>query len=177
MQLFDVVKALPLHLLLTEGTGSPVRLLCLVAAQVDILGGEDVHHLVEDVLQETVHTLVAGAIDDAGILATDAWQYTDEAVTHHGAGHLGIGSDGCHAVGRHLYLGDDVDMPLLGIRHDVAQVALGVEAADGCRLALVWVLTILEVGVALHAPCSNGGEPRILLDLYAPSVVVGEVQV
>ena len=177
LQLFDVVDALPLHLLLTEGTSPPVRLLCLVAAQVDILRGEDVHHLVEDVLQEAVHTLVASAIDDAGILATDAWQHTDEAVAHHGAGHLGISSNGCHAVGRHLYLGDDVDMPLLGIRHDVAQVALGVEATDGCRLALAWILTILEVGVALHAPCSHRGESRILLDLYAPSVVVGEVQV
>ena len=37
LQLFDVVNALPLHLLLTEGACSPVRLLCLVAAQVDIL--------------------------------------------------------------------------------------------------------------------------------------------
>ena len=176
LQVFFVGDALSLHQLLAATACPPVRLLGLVASDVDVFRREDADDLVEDVLQETIDPLVAGAIDDAGILAADAGQHADEAIANHGARHLGIGGDGSHAVGGHLYLRHHVHMSLLGISNDVAQLLLRVVAANGCGLSFARVLAVGEVGVTLHAPGTRFSELGIFLDFHPPAVVVGQVQ-
>ena len=81
-------------------------------------------------------------------------------------------------VAGHLDLGHDLDVPRGRVRHDVARLLLRVEAAVQPRLAGLRV----DVGLrgacpGRHAPRAHRGELRILLDLQAPGLVVGQVPV
>jgi len=66
----------------------------------------------------------------------------------------------------HLDLGHDRDVAPLGVAHELAQLALGVEAVVRFRF-----------GVAVGEARSLRGQERIRIDRHAPALVVGQVQV
>ena len=140
----------------------------LVAADVDVLGREDVQHLGQDVLQEGEGFLLAHAEDVFG----DAPAGPD-VIRAAGAAQLRIGGQGRDHVAGQVHLRDDGDVALRGVGHDLAHLVLGIETAVADAVARVEVLA--DAGAA--APGAHLGELRILLDLHAPALVLGEVPV
>src|SRR5439155_15190820 len=89
-----------------------------------------------------------------------------------------IRGDGCHGVTRHLDLGNDRDEARLRVRDRLAYIVLRVVAA--MPLAVERPLRAIARGTAddrLLAPRADGGQLRVLLDLDAPALVLGEVPV
>ncbi len=167
LQLVDILQSLAAHALPALGAGAPVGLGRLVAADVDILRGEEPDHLVEHVFEELERRLAAHAEVRRGVGLARARE-----------GRV----DGQHllAVARHLDLGDHLDVALAGILHHLADVVLGVETA--VRLGVV----APAVAGAAPAPCgpvgvgAPGGDLRelgIAVDRDAPARGVGQVPV
>ena len=99
---------------------------CLVAADVDDLGGEDVHNLRQHILDKLIDALIADA----------EYIFIDTPVVPHliwssRTAQFRIAGEGCEHVSRHVDLRDDGDVPFLGISDDVAGFLLSVIAAIG----------------------------------------------
>ena len=172
LELEFVLEPLVLDALLAFRTDLPIVVEGLVAADVDERVGEQLGHFGEDVLVEGEYTVVAGAHDGFG-----------RPVGTHGhgvgivvAGILRIGGEDGAAMAGDFDFGDDVDVAGGGVAHDVADLLLGVEAAVGHGLVRHHRVQRVPGG-SLGPPRAHAGELRILVDLHAPAVVVGEVPV
>src|SRR2546430_12279468 len=169
-ELVLVLEPFGLDARLRRGSLPPFDLRAFVAADVDELRRKELEHLVEDVLEEAQH-VVADAQDVIG--DAPVGQHLDRLS---GVAELGIGRDRGHRVSGHLDLGKDRDPALRGVADHLADVVLGVEAAVGLarELAQCGVLGARRRHRVL-APGAHLGEPRVLLDLDAPTLVLGEV--
>ena len=133
---------------------------------MDVLRGEDVHHLFQHVLEEVVCSDAARA--EVHLL-----------VGFVRAREFGVGGEHLSRVSRHLYFWHDGDATLSSVAHEVAQLVLSVVAAVSASFALVHILAS-ELAPLLpclsFAPRSELGEARVALNLDAPSGSVGEVK-
>ncbi len=89
-------------------------------------------------------------------------------VTEHA--HFGIGRDECLRMAGQVDLGNDRDAAVGGVAHQRAQFGLGVEAADARRRRR-------PTRAGPLSPRADLGQLGKALDLEAPALVVGEVQV
>lgn len=150
----------------------PLVLGALVAAQVDEGRGEEREDFVEDTLVEAQHLLRRGehvGADAPGVPHREGGRVDDVGVAQ-----LRVRGDRGLRVPGDVDLGDDRDVPLGGVRDDLADVVLGVETAVR--------LLVPERGrpvapLRTGAPGADLGEPGVALDLDAPALVVGEVEV
>ena len=144
---------------LAGGALFPAHLPALVSADVHVLSGKQRGDLSHYVLQEAEGELAAGAQDNVR-RAPGVEVCHRKFVT----GELGIGTDGGHAMAGHLDFGYHRDEVLGGIGHHFPHFFLGIiPRGNGA--------------VKLGAGGSHLREQRILLDLDAPALVVGEVPV
>src|SRR5437667_842674 len=172
LELILVLEAFRLHARLRRGSLPPLGLWAFVAADVDELRRKEREHLVEDVLEETQHVIAntQDVIGDAPVR-----EYLDGLS---GVAELGIRRDRGDRVSGHLDLRDHGDAAIGGVPHDLPHVVLRVEAP--MRLAReLPERRILRSrrGHRVLAPGADLGEPRVLLDLDAPALVLGEVPV
>ena len=134
---------------------------------MDILRGEDAHHFQKHVFQELKRLLVAYAQIAAILPCIHTLQ-------------LGIGEQHLFRVTGHLYFGDNRDVAVHGIAHQVAQFVLRVIASVCARRIFPAVAPVLfnppSRPVRLRAPSRFFREQRIFLRLHAPSGSVGQVQ-
>src|SRR5207237_5814029 len=172
LQLVLVLEAFLLHALLRGRSAPPLGLRALVAADVDELRREELEHFVEDVFEKAKHVVrdTQHVICDAPVR-----EYLDGLA---GVPELGICRDRGHGVPRHLYLRHDGDPALGRVTYDLADIVLRVETA-------VWFAGELAEGRILRsrsghrvlAECADGGQLRVLLDLDAPALVLGQMPV
>ena len=158
---------------LTFGIAFPSRGGAFVAADMDGLVGEDVHQFAEDVLGK-LHRLGIGHVEN---VARDTARGPDGVRAVGVATELRIGSHGRNEVARHINLGDNLDVTLLGIGHHVAQFVLRVEVG-----AVGLVEPVLRAGVHvgkhdIGRNAADRGQFGVFLDFHAPSLVVAEVPV
>ena len=106
---------------LALGAILPAHARALVAADVDVLSGEEVADVVEGLLDEGVDLLVAGA-EDVSVYAPEFAGLVRAAR----ATQLRVSGKGRHHVAGHVDLGHDGDVSLCGIFHDVANLVVGV---------------------------------------------------
>ena len=84
---------------------------------------------------------------------------------------LGIGGQGSLHVARHVYFGNDSDVPLARILHDIPCILLCIEPS--IRLSVVDICIVSHDGA-----CAFGANLRqfgILFNLNAPALVVSQV--
>ena len=79
-------------------------------------------------------------------------------------------------VARHLDLRNHGDVPLTRILDDFADLTLRVETAVRLFVEAVWISSLMAQP-RFFAPRSNLREARVLFDLNAPALIVGEVPV
>ena len=134
---------------------------------MDVLRGEDVHHLFQHVLEEVVCSDTARAEVHLLVRFVCAREF-------------GICGEHLCRVSRHLYFWHDSDATLSSVAHEVAQLVLSVVAAVCALFAFVLVLASelapLLPGLSF-APRSEAGETWVALNLDAPSGSVSEVKV
>ena len=165
-----ILHPLRLHAGGTVNTTAPVLHHRLVAADMDILRGEQIHHLIQHGLQKAESLFPPGA----------EVPRERQGLTVGGfAGHAGVGAVDLHAVAGHLYLRDYVYAALRRIGHYLPYVILGIPAPVRVRhiLAGKRIAPFLPVEVALaYAPSGLVGELRICIYAYAPASRVGQMQ-
>ena len=88
-----------------------------------------------------------------------------------GATKLGIGCQRTQHVPRHVNLGDDSDIALGSISHDVAYFLLGVETAVAD--AVIHGRIVAQRGTV--TPTTNLGQSGVFLDFNAPALVIGQM--
>ena len=139
---------------------------------MDELAGEQLHHLAEHVLEE-LHRGIGGVEDVA----------EDAPVGGHRGGvacqaQFGIGRNGRHGVARHLDLRHHVDVAVRRVGHDLPDVVLAVEPAGG-RAVELHLGAVFRIGRnhRFLPPRADLGELRVLLYLYPPALVIGEMPV
>ena len=152
-------NALVLNALLAEGALFPSVFAAFVAADVDVLRGEELHYLFNYVFKELEGAFLARAQGDVGSAPGVEGLYLLS-----GAAEPGIRPDGGNCVPGHLYLRDNGDEALCGICHHFLYLFLSIVAA---------VYGTVELG----APGAYLLQSGILLDLYAPALVVRKVPV
>ena len=169
LQLVLVFKPQRLHLRLDLRTGLPLVLDRLVAADVNVRGGEDVDHLVQHRLQEGEGRVV------------DVVEVGEHAPVRHarlrdlpGDAQLWIGGDRRGGMAGQLYLGHDHDVASGRIGDDLARLRLGIEAAIGFVLRGRGAIGVRTLGLT---PGADAGQLRIGLDLQPPALVVVQVPV
>ena len=160
MQLIDVFQPLFAHPRGAFGAGAPALLRGFVAADVDILRGEESDHLGKDVFEEFERLFVADAEVGIEIGFPAARKF---------------GEDGQHllAVARHLDFGDHLDMQGAGVFDHLADFVLRIVAA-------VRFVRILGRGpmVADNRPAAYGtgsGQSRVTANLDPPTLIVGQM--
>ncbi|CAM3661088.1 hypothetical protein STAL104432_27240 [Streptomyces albus] len=157
---------------LGDGGGPPFVLGCLVAADVDVGGGEDVEDFFEDVFVEAQDVVGGGQqVRADSPVGPHAERGGVDGV---GGAEFGVGGDGGLGVAGQLDLGDDGDVPFGGVGDDLAQVVLGVVAAVRAFVPQRRG-TVPDAGAG--PPGAGPGEARIAVDLDAPALVVGQVEV
>ena len=92
-----VLESLLLHTSAAVGAAPPVVHRCLIASDVDVARGEELHHLAEDILYEA-----------EGLLLADTQIRALEVPTSPTA-QLGVGGEDLVAMPGHLDLGDHGD--------------------------------------------------------------------
>ena len=157
----------------------PMLLQSLVPADVDIGGGEQIRHLVQNVLQKPYRFLLSGA-DQVGEDAADVQHlivigrldFRLHPVFQDGspAAELGIGGQHGAGVAGNVHLRDDLNAPFQGVGHHLANLRLGVIAAVVLRFG-----DISEIGVC--PPGAHLGELGVFLDFHTPALIVGQVPV
>ena len=167
LQLIDVFQPLFAHPRGAFGAGAPALLRGFVAADVDILRGEESDHLGKDVFEEFERLFVADAEVGVDIGFPAARKF---------------GEDGQHllAVARHLDFGDHLDMQGAGVFDHLADFVLRIVAAIGRRIVAAAVAFAAEVPplpVGIGPPCGDVGKDGVFLDLDAPAGAVGQVPV
>ena len=176
LHVFEIIDMFGFHASLASRANPPIGLDSLVAAKVHILRREKSHHLIKHILQECKHAVVACAIYDLRIFAAPAGQHCDRLIDHR-AGQLGISGKRRRRVGGHLNLGDNLDLPVGGVCHYLANVALRVKSAFIWYFARTLVGSSREHLVAVHAPCTHLHELGIAFYFDAPTCVIDKVQV
>ena len=140
---------------------------------MDVLTGEKRHHFPEHVLHECDSRVVR--IED---------EITNAPHLHHI--HRGIASDTEARIGRdrrlrvtgHLDLRHHRHESLGGVCHDFADVVLRVETAvRRCVEDTFRGVRDVRTDECLRATCADLRQPRILQDLNAPALILGEVPV
>ena len=157
---------------LRERARLPLGLRGLVAAHMDPAVGEQRHHLGEDVLLE-LYRRVCGIQD---VLVHAPGRPDGKRVA--AVAELGIRGNGGLGMAGHLDLGHDRHEAGAGVGDDLADIVLRVEAT--VRLAVEppsGRILVRPPDDRLPAPGAHLGEPRVLLDLEAPPLVVGQVPV
>ena len=136
LQCLLVGQPLALHQRLAVGTLLPCLLGALIAPDVDVVAGEDLHHLVEYPFQEA-ESLLLGAIDLVEHV---------EVVAHHvvlaqSARQLRVGGQRSRSMSGHLHLDEAVGR----VGHDFAHLLLCVVAA---LLLVVVAPRVVVIGVS-----------------------------
>ena len=164
LQLVGIFQPLVFHSLLALGACFPLLLPSFVAPDVDIFGGEKLHHLGENTFEKGKHAIVSGAEVGAGIgltLACEVW----------------IGSKYLVAMAWHLYFGYHGDVPFGRVCHDVAHFVLRIISAISPRIVGVAVAPV--VFAPPFSPVVLGSVGRFLnqfgvfLHLQTPSSTIG----
>ena len=158
LEFLHAVQALLLHPALAVRTVVPVPLPGLVAADMDILRGKQVHHLGEHVLHQFERRFLARAKVIRRVLAA----------------HAGNGVHRLPGMAGHLDFRDDGHMPLRGVGDNLPDVVLGEEATVG---PLVGAPTFapLPPGIA-HPPGGLRRQLGVRFDLQPPAGGVGQVE-
>ena len=167
LQLIYIFQTLLAHLSLTQRTVAPRRFSCLVAAYVDILGGENVHHFQKHVFEEIIYAGVARA--KVSLLVRFVC-----------AGIFGVGGEGFFGVCRHFNFRHNRHAALGGIAHQFAKLCLRVVAPVCVGLAFFHVASVAVPPLfprSIGAPRPEPREARITLDFHAPAGGIREVQV
>ena len=159
LQLRLLVITQLLHAQFATVAGCPFRARTFVAADVIIRAGEELHHLVDHVVEETEHQFAPGTHHDV-FHAPDA--------AHRGglllAGEFGIGGNGGQFVAGDFQFGHNLHMVLFGKCHHVADFLLRVKS-------------FLHRAVFVHAAAAYFREARIFFDFNAPALVVCQMPV
>ena len=113
----------------------PMRLPCLVTAQMYDSGREQFHDLVQNPFNEGEDFIIACTENDVGVITAQPRKYSDELV-HHRAGQERIGGKGGIAVSRHLDFGDDLNLPFSGVGYNLPDIILCIISARDRRLPL-----------------------------------------
>ena len=146
----------------------PAHLGALVAADVDKPGGEDVAELAENGLDERQHVGIAGTEH----VFADA-PHLPDGVGSARAAEGRIDVEGSLHVAGQVDFGDDVDIALGSVTHNLAALVLRVVATVG--------LAVVESRVTAYdrllADAALGSEVGKRLHFEAPSLVVGDVPV
>ena len=159
---------------LRERARLPLILYGLVAAGMDPVTRKERQHFGQHVLHE-MHGRVR-RIEDVGVHAPVREDFELLA----GVAEPRIRGDRGLRVPRHLDFRHDRDEARLGVRDDLADVVLRVESAvrnvivDPLRRVRI---RMLDADERLTAPGSHRREQRILLDVDAPSLIVGQMPV
>src|SRR5438046_1319293 len=172
LQLVFVFQPFLLHALLRGRGVPPLGLRAFVTADVDELRREELEYLVEDVFEKAKHV-----VRDAEDVVGDApvRQDFDRLAS---VPELRVCRDRGHRVPGHLDLRQHTDPTLRGVPHDLPHVVLRVETAVrfARKFASRRVLRSWR-GHRILAERADGGELRVLLDLDAPALVLGEMPV
>lgn len=133
-----------------------------VAAEVDVGGRENVFQLVKNGIVKFPDFGVGGANEFFG----NAGDFANFEFRVWEANHLGVGTGEGLVMAGHIDFGDDFDVMLCGVAHDVLELGFGVDAAVGDLVA-----------VGARAFRGDGFEFGVAGDGEAPALVVGEVDV
>ena len=163
-----VLQAELADLRLTARTLLPAHLRTLVAADMDILRGEQLHHLGQYAFEEFESLLPSGAKHVVGHAPA-----APHLVRTARAAQFGIGGQRRQHMARQVDFGNHRDTPVGGIFHHVADLVLRIETAVG-RTVIGSPLLADHGGLA---DAAHGGQLRIALDLDAPALIVGQVPV
>jgi hypothetical protein len=150
----------------------PLTLGALVAADVHEGGREEFQDLLEDPLVEAEGGV--GGSEDVRVDAPGVPDGEGGGVDHVGVAEFGVRGDRGLRVAGDVDLGDDGDVPFPGVRDDLADVVLRVVTAVR---GLVPQRRGPVPPFGAGAPGADLGEPGVALDLDAPALVVGEVEV
>ena len=134
--MFDV-GVLFFRLLYAPGTLLPHDGWRFVATDMEVFCGEDVHHFVDNILHKLVRTLLSKA-QHIFIYAPAMPHFVGSARTSQ----FGISSQSGQHVARHVYLGDNGDVALACIFHNLARLLLRVETA--VRDAIVYHCVVTD---------------------------------
>ena len=166
-----VLQAKVADLLLDLGAGFPLRLVRLVAADVDLTAGKQRHHFRQHVFAEldrlrpgredvVTDSPVSPWFEVLLLLGKDAQVWIGRDRRTGVAGHFDLGHDGHVAVGRVL--------------HDLSYVFLTVESSVAFSIKAPRLLAVVA-DQRLVTPGTDFRQPRVLLDLDAPALIVGEM--
>ena len=153
---------------LAGGALLPTQFGALVAADMNVFRGENIHHLEQYVFDKFEGLVLTGAEH----IVADA-PLSRNLIRATGAAQLGVGGQGGHHVAGQVDFGDDGDTQVGGILHDVAQLVLRIESAVGGVVVVVPLFG--NHRFAAHA--AHLGQAGVFLDFDAPALVVGEVPV
>ncbi len=151
----------------------PAGLLRLVATDADEGGGEQLHHLVEHRAEE-VDGRLAHVEDRLVDAPARPHRRLVGVLRDVGHGEFRVGGDDGSRVAGQIDLGDDRDRAGCGVGDDLAEIVLRVEAAVRSTVARCVPRGAV---LALRAPTAHLGELREGVDLDAPTLVVGQVEV
>src|SRR5262249_1681760 len=148
----------------------PLHGRALVAADVDVARREDGDGLAQHLTAEVEYLVVYA---EHVLADPPGGPHRQRAVGI--VAQLGVGGEDRPRMARHLDLGYHRDAALLRVLDQGAQLALGVEAA--VRAAVEGGTRRRRADHGLRAPGADLGQPRQAVDLDAPALVLGEVQV
>ena len=135
---------------------------------MDILRGEQLHHLGQYAFEEFESLLPSGAKHIVGHAPA-----APHLVRTARAAQFGIGGQRRQHMARQVDFGNHRNTPVGGIFHHVADLVLRIETAVG-RTVIGSPLLADHGGLA---DAAHGGQLRIALDLDAPALIVGQVPV
>ena len=123
-----------------------------VPAEMEILSGEELRYLPKYGREIGVSAFLAGIEGKIGLGRTSS------------AIKLGVGTVGRSSVPRHIDFGDNGNVALCGVSHNLTDIVLSI-VCSGC------------IGIAVGADRADFGEFRIGLDLDAPALGIGKMPV
>ena len=100
---------------------------------------------------------------------------TDRDFGVFGAAQFGVGSDGCHAVSRHVHFGYNRDVSGLGKGDNFFDVFLRVKSAIGGCFTVFSGFKLPPFSVSLHPTTANLGEFWERFYLNSPALVVSQM--
>ena len=147
----------------------PLVISHLISADMDNLGREQVHHLIQHVLEKTQNTLVS-RIEDIVLHTELAWDTNLLACRTQPR----IGSYGRCTMSGHFYLRHDRDMTRRSIFDDFLYLSLSVEPL--MRLAVIRIVFI-PAHLSRISPRPHFCKQRVFSDFDSPALVIGQMPV
>ena len=135
---------------------------------MDVFTGEQLDHLVNNVLDKLQRLIFTHAEDIVGHAPLAPY-----LIRTTGTSQLGIGRQCAQHVARHVNLGDDSNITVGSIAHDILDLLLSVVATIGHAVVHGRV-------VAQHrslAPSAHLGQTGIFFDFHSPALVIGQMPV